>query len=108
MLRTSTRVTKMLGFVALLTLGAVVSASPDIDWYTVDSGGEMFCTGGQYVLSGTIGQPDAGVEMLTGGGYKLAGGFWLPASPTGGIVPPEDTNRIEAGTLEPAEAEPRP
>jgi hypothetical protein len=27
-----------------------------------------------YTLSGTIGQPDAG--LMTGGSYTLAGGFW--------------------------------
>ena len=31
-------------------------------------------TGGDYELSGTIGQPDAGV--MTGGDFELAGGFW--------------------------------
>jgi hypothetical protein len=46
-----------------------------IDWWTIDGGGEMFTTGGDFELSGTIGQPDAGVVM-TGGDYALAGGFW--------------------------------
>jgi hypothetical protein len=30
--------------------------------------------GGSYTVSGTAGQPDAGV--LTGGGYTLTGGYW--------------------------------
>jgi hypothetical protein len=30
--------------------------------------------GGQFALNGTIGQPDAGA--LTGGNFKLEGGFW--------------------------------
>ncbi len=45
-----------------------------IDWYTIDGGGTMSATGGSYTLSGTIGQPDAGIE--SGGNYKLNGGFW--------------------------------
>ncbi len=40
----------------------------------VASGGGM-SRGGQFVLSGTIGQPDAG--YLGGGNYELLGGFWV-------------------------------
>ena len=44
-----------------------------IDWYTIDGGGGT-SSGGPYTLTGTIGQPDAGVH--TGGSYTLVGGFW--------------------------------
>jgi len=44
-----------------------------IDWFTIDGGGGT-SAGGQYTLSGTIGQSDAG--ELTGGNYVLEGGFW--------------------------------
>ena len=47
----------------------------DLDWWTVDGGGYMFSAGGAFELSGTIGQPDAGVVM-TGGDFSLVGGFW--------------------------------
>ena len=46
---------------------------------TVDGGGTMFCTGGDFELSGTIGQPDAGT--MEGGEFELAAGFWFGASP---------------------------
>jgi hypothetical protein len=50
-----------------------------IDWSTVDGGGGT-STGGVYSVSGTIGQPDAGVTM-NGGPYSLTGGFWaLPTA----------------------------
>ena len=45
-----------------------------IDWFKVSGVGGT-STGGTYVVSGTIGQPDAGGAM-TGGGYSLTGGFW--------------------------------
>jgi hypothetical protein len=45
-----------------------------IDWYKVAGGGGT-SSGGNYSLSGTIGQPDAS-GALTGGGYALTGGFW--------------------------------
>jgi hypothetical protein len=67
---------------ATLTLLAAVAASGqtyDLSWYTVDGGGEMFTTGGNFELSGTIGQPDASTTVMTGGGYELAGGFWAGA-----------------------------
>lgn len=35
-------------------------------------------TGGDFELSGTIGQPDAGV--LSSGEFELCGGFWFPLS----------------------------
>jgi hypothetical protein len=45
-----------------------------IDWYKIAGGGGT-SSGGNYSLSGTIGQPDASGAM-TGGNYSLTGGFW--------------------------------
>lgn len=42
---------------------------------TMDGGGYMSSSGGEFELAGTIGQPDAGV--LKGGDFTLAGGFWF-------------------------------
>lgn len=47
---------------------------------TVDCGGGA-STGGAYALSGTIGQPDAGV--VSGGSFQLSGGFWTAGVPVG-------------------------
>lgn len=55
---------------ATLALGADYS----LPRWTIDGGGDMFCTGGSFELSGTIGQPDAG--YLSGGSFQLTGGFW--------------------------------
>ena len=58
----------------LLSMTVRLPAQPfAIDWFTIDGGGGT-STGGVYSVSGTIGQPDAGV--LTGGTYSLTGGFW--------------------------------
>src|SRR5262245_22288640 len=46
-------------------------------WSTVDGGGLILSTSGTIPgirVSGTIGQPDAGI--LTGGSYRLVGGLW--------------------------------
>ncbi len=48
-------------------------AQYSIDWFTIDGGGGT-STGGVYSVSGTIGQPDAGV--MSGGNFTLQGGFW--------------------------------
>jgi len=48
-------------------------ASYQIPWHSIDSGGGT-SSGGQYVLTGTIGQPDAAYSA--GGNYELLGGFW--------------------------------
>ena len=47
---------------------------------SVDGGGVMRSTGGEFELSGTIGEPDAGV--MDGGAFTLSGGFWFGLSPT--------------------------
>ena len=58
---------------ASLSLTAAAQ-SYSIDWYKVAGGGGT-STNGQYSISGTIGQHDAGGPM-TGGNYSLTGGFW--------------------------------
>ncbi|NEZ05166.1 hypothetical protein G4Y73_13500 [Wenzhouxiangella sp. XN201] len=48
-----------------------------IDWYSIDGGGAVQSTGGDFDLSGTIGQADAtAARVLQGGQWKLTGGFW--------------------------------
>jgi hypothetical protein len=58
-----------------------------IPWSVVAGGGGT-CSGGSYLLSGTVGQADAGGPM-SGGSYSLTGGFWafgaavpVPPGPT--------------------------
>ncbi len=62
-----------------LFTAAAFGQSYSIDWHAIDGGGGT-STGGVFSVSGTIGQPDAG--MMSGGNYSLAGGFW------GGIQTP--------------------
>ncbi|MDM8568468.1 Calx-beta domain-containing protein, partial [Thiotrichales bacterium HSG1] len=50
-------------------------AAYDLSWNTVDGGGER-STGGTYTLEGTVGQHDANTSSITGGNYRLQGGFW--------------------------------
>jgi hypothetical protein len=59
---------------SLLAATAVTRAQNySLESWTVDGGGSI-SSNGQYRLTGTIGQPDAG--KLAGGSYKLEGGFW--------------------------------
>jgi hypothetical protein len=64
--------------VVSLTVFAASGQNFAVNWFTIDGGGGD-SGGGQYVLHGTIGQPDAGA--MTGGGYFLAGGFWTGFQP---------------------------
>ncbi|MFQ5592468.1 MAG: hypothetical protein ACE5HE_15025 [Phycisphaerae bacterium] len=58
----------------------------EIRWSTVDSGGGM-STGNGYTMRGTVGQHDADLATpLTGDGYVLFGGYWLP-NPTRPEIP---------------------
>jgi len=73
---------KAIPFTLALWLSALVAHAQNysIDWYDIGGGGTS--SGGQYSLSGAIGQPDAGA--MAGGGYSLSGGFLSigPAAPT--------------------------
>ena len=51
---------------------------------TVDAGGGA-SSGGDFVLVGTIAQPDADPAIASGGGFTLRGGFHAAAAP-----PPTD------------------
>jgi hypothetical protein len=68
-------------FILLLSLLAPVAGFAQtyaIDWYKVAGGGGVSAGangGNVYLVSGTIGQPEAGGAM-TGGAFSLTGGFW--------------------------------
>ncbi len=48
----------------------------DLTWSTLDGGGAT-SGGGDYEVSGTVGQPDASAaDAMSGGNYVLTGGFW--------------------------------
>jgi hypothetical protein len=51
----------------------------DLTWHTIDGGGGT-SSGGGFMLSGTIGQPDAGV--MSNEQFTLAGGFWAGGDST--------------------------
>jgi len=73
---------KRIGFDRTILLVVLFSAVPafgqyEIGWYTIDGGGGK-STGAQYILIGTIGQPDAGCSETMD--YELLGGFW-PGAP---------------------------
>ena len=67
----------MLGIAALTTFVSPGLCDYQIVWSTIDGGGGT-SSGGQYALTGTIGQPDAGYSA--GDSYELLGGFW-PGGP---------------------------
>lgn len=69
-------------FVGAMALTCFAGDPFAVPWYTIDGGGAMRSTSAdeRFVLSGTIGQHDAGV--MHGGEFKLTGGFWFE-SPLG-------------------------
>ena len=65
---------------ALTAIEAATARAQDfqIGWLTIDGGGGSM-SGGQYAVTGTIGQPDAG--FMASGQFTVAGGFWsLPTA----------------------------
>jgi hypothetical protein len=66
-------VTCLLAFFLILP-GLLRGQSYSINWYKIAGGGGA-STGGNFQVSGTIGQPDASGGM-NGGNYSVTGGFW--------------------------------
>jgi len=89
----------VLGFVA--GLGGRSLGGPGLQFeitrFTIDGGGVMFSAGGDFELSGTIGQPDAGV--LVGGDFELSGGFWF-SIPAGDCEDDGDVDLFDYGAFE--------
>jgi hypothetical protein len=70
-----------------VSLALAQSGPLEIPWYTIDGGGTTASSGGDFALSGTVGQPDAGIS--SGGIFAARGGFW-------GVAPVPD---IEISTV---------
>lgn len=62
-------------FLLIFLVEPVKSQNYAIDWFTIDGGGGS-SSGGNFSLSGTIGQPDANSQQMAGGRFLLTGGFW--------------------------------
>jgi hypothetical protein len=74
----STRLVVLIGLLVLRCTAEAQSGGPYVlEWSTIDGGGGR-SIGVPYVLTGTIGQPDAAYSA--GGNYELLGGFW-PGGP---------------------------
>ncbi len=79
--------TRKISVILLLVIALLISlpgisvstanADYSISWHTIDGGGGT-SSGGQYSLTATIGQHDAG--EMAGGDYEMLGGF-LPGGP---------------------------
>ena len=50
---------------------------------TIDNGGGR-SSGGKFVVTASIGQPDASLQTASGGNFQITGGFWA----SGEVVPP--------------------
>ncbi len=78
----SARVLSSVAVLAAVLLGGGLieaRAAYAIKWSRIASGGGI-CRNGQYVLSGTLGQFEAGGGPMRGGNFAVTGGFWSPAA----------------------------
>ncbi len=75
--------TSKLWAIGFLTVAETLAQSSgggfEITKSTIDNGGGL-SSGGEFSLTGTIGQPDANQQIATGGGFALSGGFWANAT----------------------------
>jgi len=63
----------------IILVGLAAADDLEVSRSTIDGGGVMLSAGGDFELSGTIGQPDAG--SMEGDGFSLTGGFWFEEPP---------------------------
>ncbi|GIV08451.1 MAG: hypothetical protein KatS3mg019_0542 [Fimbriimonadales bacterium] len=74
---------KLLGILGIVWIAGIISASAqqggnfDLTWWTIDSGGATFVSGGDFTLGATVGQHDAAEDSF-GGPFRLISGFWYP------------------------------
>lgn len=76
------------GTLVLLIVGVAYAAANgfNLNWWTVDGGGGT-SWGGDFTISGTIGQPDAS-PLMSSEDYTVVGGFW------GGVTMPPSNNPV--------------
>ena len=68
-------------------LPVVAGGQTVINWWSIDSGGEVFASGGDWVLSATVGQSDSSEgNLLVGGQWQMTGGFWAIRAPSSDIL----------------------
>jgi hypothetical protein len=79
-----TRTTHVLILIAVASVAAVATrpalAQPfEVEWHSIDGGSLTTNTTPDFELSGTVGQPDAGVHSGNGpaGPFEISGGFWV-------------------------------
>lgn len=76
---------------ALVLAGCACSSasaqSPELSWSALNSGSDLSLVGGPFHLGGTIGMAE--MEILSGGPFRVVGGFWNPVS---AIPCPADLN----------------
>ena len=67
----------ILSISAMISLSALAGDDLALDWYSIDAGGTLEASGGQWELNGSVGQFDAtGPNESSGNGLSLTGGFW--------------------------------
>ena len=92
----------------LIVIPSLASGQSSITRFTIDGGGGTSETGTKRI-SGTIGQPDAGI--LSAGAVRIIGGFWpgVADSTAPTATPTETPTEIEpTSTRTPTELEPTP
>ncbi len=65
--------------ISALALAQSSGGNFEITKSTIDNGGGT-SSGNEFSVTGTIGQPDANLQLSTGGEFAVAGGFWANAT----------------------------
>jgi hypothetical protein len=88
-----------LASVALACAASAASAQFSIPWHSIDGGGGR-STGGNFTLTGTIGQVDAFECTLLSANFQLAGGFMAGFAEPGCPADLTIDGQVDSGDLE--------
>lgn len=64
----------LLAFLTVASIALAQGGNFALPWHRIAGGGSSV-DGGQYALSGTIGQTEAG-DLMEGSSFRLSGGYW--------------------------------
>jgi len=67
-------------FLTIAPMSAIAGGF-EIDWWTIDNGGTLSSSQGEWTLAGTLGQWDASAQGAASSPWFLEGGFWAFDAP---------------------------
>ncbi len=96
----TTLLAALIGLAAVKQSGLTQEPTFELPWFTTDGGGGR-SSGGGLEVTGTAGQPDAG--LMSGGNLSVSGGYWYRSAATEAAADLSLTQVVSPGIAKPGE-----